>query len=233
MRRISGIGIFAFVTLLLPVTTEAATLDFTGMGHRSVVTVGGPIQGTFYAGELNWSWTGEVPSGFEASIYTYCVDIMNALTDPQQVTVRSSDLLTASAADAGGKAAWLFNTFAPGIRQSGTGTQAAALQVAIWEALYDNTANLASGAFSLVTSAGVYGGQANALAIANQANSYLQQLFSAPGGGYNTGAAVWLDATAGGQDQITRVVEPSVLVLLGLAAVAVARRRGTVYSVDA
>jgi hypothetical protein len=66
---------------------------------------------------------------------------MNELLDPQQVTVDSTNSLTTPAADGAAKAAWLFNTFAAGIHAGGTGIQAAALQVAIWEAIYDGTAN--------------------------------------------------------------------------------------------
>ena len=58
--------------------------------------------------------------------------------------------LTSGWQSAGTRAAWLFNTYAPVIHVGGTGTDAAALQVAIWEALYDTTPDLSKGAFTLL-----------------------------------------------------------------------------------
>jgi hypothetical protein len=77
----------------------------------------------------------------------------------------------------------------------------------------------------MVTSAGVYGGQATALAIMTQANTYLQQLYSGPGGSYYTSTAALLDATEGGQDQITAVPEPASALLLGLGFGLIVRRK--------
>ena len=77
---------------------------------------------------------------------------------------------------AGPKAAWLLNTYASAV---GTGVQAAALQIAIWESLYDNDHNLNTGNFSLVTSNAAYTGAAEASLIYGQANTYLNGLFSA------------------------------------------------------
>lgn len=92
--------------------------------------------------------------------------------------------------DTGDKVAWLFNTFAEGIRLSGTDIQAAALQVAIWEALYDSSPDLGAGNFQLTTVG----------AIRDQANAYLSALDAGPGG-YQTSSAGWLD-TSHGQDQV-------------------------------
>jgi len=196
------------------------------MGLRDIVTIdanvnGQVVSGSYYAGEITWDWLAPVPSGFAPSITTYCVDILHELTDPQTVNVSTTNdpAMTTPATDGGGKAAWLLNSFGGTVT---TGIQAAALQVAIWEALYDNTPNLATGSFKLLTTGVPYTTDAEAQAIFNQATSYLGQLFSsnAPNHLYYTSVAAWLDATktnGGGQDQIT-TPEPTSVALLGMGA---------------
>jgi hypothetical protein len=217
--------------LLLPVAASAAELNYTGMGYRDIVTIdanigGQVVEGSYYAGQIKWDWTAPIPDGFQGSIVTYCVDIVNELTSPQQVTVGTTNdpLLVTPATDGGAKAAWLLNSFGSMVS---SGLEAAALQVAIWEALYDNDHNVTSGSFAIVTTDAAYTGAATALAIAAQADTYLKQLFSAgaPNGQYYTSTATWLDASSvtGGQDQIT-TPEPSSLMLLGMAGLFVRRR---------
>jgi hypothetical protein len=124
---------------------------------------------------------------------------------------------------AGRQAAWLFNTYAADIRAAGTDIEAAGLQVAIWEAVNDVDKDLASGHFMLFVNGSVWGGEDPAGDIRDQAQIYLDALFYAPGQ-FHTSAAVWLDATPTGQDQITQtppdstpVSEPGTLLLLGFA----------------
>jgi hypothetical protein len=204
------------------------------MGLRDIVTIsanvgGTAVSGSYYAGEINWDWVAPIPAGFPASIVTYCVDIVHEVTDPQKVTVSTTDnpSFGATSTDGGGKAAWLLNSFAPSVS---SGLAAAALQVAIWEVLYDNDHNLSTGSFALVTSSAAYTGAARALEIAATADGYLAQLFSAsaPNGEYYTSTAIWLDATGNekgqGQDQIA-TPEPASLVLLALAGLMVWMRR--------
>jgi hypothetical protein len=197
----------------IPSAASAATLDFTGIGKASVVSISGLRTVTAWAGELDWSWIGTPPAGFSQSLYTYCVDVLNNEADPQyNVTVRSTDDMTPatspfSAAGAGGKIAWLVNSYAASIHSSGTNEQAAGLQVAIWETLYDsslNTFNLASGQFIVSASAGTI----------SWATTYLSNLYTSGG----TGHAAWLDSpgNGNGQDQVT-VPEPSTLALLMVA----------------
>lgn len=196
------------------------------MGNKNVVTISlnGLEEGPFYAGEINWLWD-TTPEGFADAIYTYCVDPFNSAISPQWVEEHSTEVMIVDGvldADAGGRAAWLFNTFAPTIRAGGTDIEAAGLQVAIWEAVHDTDNNLATGDFALVVNDSIWGGAVLAAQIRDQAQTYLNQVFYAPGQFY-TSTAVWLDATPTGQDQITQlaqtptsVPEPGTLLLFGL-----------------
>jgi len=212
VKKVLGLGALAMLCLT-PTAANAATLDFTGIGKADIVNISGLRTVTAYAGELDWSWLGTPPAGFSQSLYTYCVDVLNNEADPQyNVAVRSTNEMTPatspySAAGAGGKIAWLVNTYAATIHASGTNEQAAGLQLAIWETLYDSDLggyNLASGDFIVSASAGTI----------NWATNYLKNLYSSPN---NTGQAAWLDSpgNGNGQDQVT-VPEPSTLLLLML-----------------
>jgi len=186
---------------------SAATINFVGEGKVGVVDIHSPALGDIwvYAGELEWQW-----AGGGSPFYTYCVDANHWTLNSQDVTVQpSSALTTPGVTDAGGKAAWLVNNFAPWVHSSGSGDDAAALQVAIWTALYDSGSTLNSGPFKLL-SANSY--------ITTHAQSYLSALYSAPGGGYYSSSALFLDAPAGyGQDQmpIPTIPEPATLLLFG------------------
>ncbi len=213
-------------TVLRPVAASAETIDFIGLTSgryaqiSAVLTTGATtLTRNVYAGELSWAWQGGTPEGFATSFYSYCVDLANYLQDPQTVAIQSSTGFTNGVVDGGAKAAWLFNTYASGIHASGTATQAAALQVAIWEAMYDGANDLTAGNFRLTTTNGVL----------TQAGQYLSSLYT--GSSYRTSEATVL-STSGGQDQMThRVSEPSTLVMLGIAFILfahVARRRSAV-----
>jgi hypothetical protein len=218
-RFVGGVAILGVLTLL-PSTADANQIDFLQVGHGSQVSVAGVRSGTFMAGELNWQWLGSAPEGFAGSFYSYCVDITHNLADPQEVTARSSEGFTNGATDGGAKAAWLFNEYAAGIRSTVdagvANIMAAALQVAIWEAMYDNSNDLGTGGFILTTTG----------AIRNQAQTYLNALYTTATT-YKTGLGTVLDVASPspGQDQIvSRVTEPSTLLLMGAAFLIFAKR---------
>ena len=186
VKKLLGVGALALVCSV-PSAASAATLDFTGIGKASVVSISGLRTVTAWAGELNWNWVGTPPAGFSESLYSYCVDVLNNEADPQyNVAVRSTDDMTPvtspfSASGAGAKIGWLVNSFAASIHSSGTNEQAAGLQVAIWETLYDSslgTFDLGAGQFSVSASAGTM----------TWATNYLSSLYSSGGTGRAAGS---------------------------------------------
>lgn len=245
LRSLGALSLALAMIGLVPGTAAASSLaiDWVGFDARSrvvSVSVDWPsgadwVNKTIRAGEMKWTWNPTVPAEFaeyDASFYSYCVDLHNTMVASDNVAIRSTNLLTVSGVpDAGGKAAWLFNTYASVVHAMPTGdyTQtlaaaesAAALQVAIWEALLDPSYNLTSGTFKL--------GTPNSASVIAKANTFLQGLYA---GGlnsttYNVSTASWLD-TDDVQDQIylPGVPEPGTLVLLatGLAGALVVRRR--------
>lgn len=229
-RRVGSLLMVAAFTLGLSREAAAERIGFNGFGLNELVLASLEAGGTTHtlqvnAGELKFVWFDSTPAGFATSFYSYCIDFLaGSIPFPQHVTIRSSQGFTNGVVDGGAKAAWLVNTYAPTIHASGTGIQAAALQVAIWEAMHDTVNNLSGGSFQLWPSAARadYDEWPLSGAIASQANQYLSSLYYAPGQ-YYTDLAIVLD-TNDGQDQIT-VNEPTTVLLLGFAGLMFLQRR--------
>lgn len=225
VRTRAAVGVCLGLLSFAP-AASAEVIDFRGSGRASAVSItvldGATtlFNGSVMAGELRWAWLGGTPAGFATDLYTYCIDATQYLMDPQTVAIRSTSALVAGATHAGAKVAWLFNTYAGAIRAGGTNVQAAALQVAIWEALYDTNQDFGTGAFRMSTTG----------AIRTQAQAYLTALSTSD---YSGSTAAWLDVDGTnadprlrGQDQIAHSIpEPATLLLMGLGGLLVLRRR--------
>jgi hypothetical protein len=218
-KVLSAAVLFAALALI-PSAAYAGSIDFRGVGRGAAVSISGVRTGSFMAGELNWQWLDTTPEGFAQEFYSYCVDVSQNLTDPQTVTARSSNGFTNGVTFGGTRAAWLFNTYAAGIHSntnlSTANIQAAALQIAIWEAMYDTTANLGGGNFILNTTG----------LIRTTAQTYLTSLYNAGDDALDSVATVLeVVSPTRGQDQIvSKVSEPSTLVLMGVALLMFAKR---------
>ena len=206
--------------MLMPARAYADSIKFnSGSSLTSSVLIGGSYpnnyDGQVLAGALSWTWVGTPPAGFAQSFYSYCVDLAHFVSPTQEVIVQSSTGFSNGVVSGGSKAAWLVNQFAGAV---GNATDAAALQVAIWEATYDSYNNLAAGGFTASSSTGVM----------SKAAFYLDALYSSN----MTAVATILNAAhPTGQDQIVaQVSEPSTLLVMGLAFFGFAmltRRRST------
>lgn len=215
---------------------SASSINYLGSGQSDTVSIQSPVLGnlTVHAGELKWEGNGAAPSGYSPShYYTYCVDVNNYMLDPEEVTLRSTtELSNPGVTDSGGRATWPFNNNGDTVHASGNSAEVAALQMAIWAALYNPTNSLPIGPFKLFTTG----------AVATRAQDHLNALYAGPAGVNSD--VTWLDAEPGagqdlpGQDLRDRLVssalEPASLLLCatGLAwlARALRRRRPTVRS---
>ena len=209
---------------LLPSAAAATPVYFTG------TALGASVQAQLYngatlvrdrtgfAGQIELSWTGLEADEFIAYCLTFNINLQNT----EDVTIRPlSDLPNPgvnppyAVEGAGSHIAWLLNNITPTSDMEG-----AALQVAIWEALYDTSYGLTGGNFRYVSGPVDVGGLAA---------GYLTLL------GSNTSDALWLDTSNSllggppqGQDYGVPVPEPASSLFLfgiGLAGLRALRSR--------
>jgi hypothetical protein len=214
----------ALLAAAAPASASSLSMIRTGTGKAAFIhiAVDGINRGVV-AGEFQWNWDPETPAVYDDTFYSYGIDARNSLVNHDTVAIRSTDLLmVAGVPDAGGKGAWLFNAYGPGIRtavnERESRDQAAALQVAIWEAMLDTSNDLTTGAMKIVSNSD----------IKEKVKNYLLALYN-PDGSYKTSEATWLDlSTSQNQLALPGVPEPGTLLMLGSGiglAVAIRRRR--------
>src|SRR5438132_6327556 len=97
------------LALVLVVASRASATQISFQGVGLGANVSATLNNTTvtgYAGEYKWGWIGAPPSGYSATFYSYCVDMLHYISASEDVAVKSTSLLTVSGVqDAGGKAA--------------------------------------------------------------------------------------------------------------------------------
>ncbi len=194
------------------------TLEFTGVGKglNSRWTIdGGSSYKTTFAGELGVKLTtNEGTSNFFGFCTSPTVTMQGS--GSWAVTIGDTTMLSPN----GARIANLVNTYAPAIRSSGSNTEAAAMQLSIWELLTETsgTYDIDTGNFQAKNS----DGSAFDAATINTANTYLALSGASTAPYYKSGSG------ANGQfsqDIVTPVPEPATWAAFGIGAAALLRRR--------
>ena len=143
-KRTINIIVVLSVALSLAQVAQADIMQYNGMGLRKSVSV----RGSHSLADKNfYTSAGQMKFGYKGADYlAYCVDVFawagsDNVTEAPYSTLRNGDQI-----------AYLFETNANNVT---TGQQAAGLQVAMWELLYENNDtidfNLDSGNFKITT----------------------------------------------------------------------------------
>jgi len=187
----------------------ADTLTYTGLGRGATVNLSlNGVAESGWAGEINWTLTA---GGVSRAITTYCGDLFdNARTVQYGIleTTAALDLNPAishdAVAGAGTKGAYLVNTNAASAHASDI--QAAALQIAIWKAMFGNT-------FTLLSSTAHYDEIVKAVALYT-----VPAGVSSIAGYFDVANGSNIGSAANGQDQIlVGTPEPATILLVMFA----------------
>lgn len=213
-KKLLSLGL-AIGALALSTSVRATTLtsSIAGMMGQSVKNYYNNGSSAFngWTGQINTGVSGG-PAGYPSSFVGYCVDIEHSFVNGESVAVKGANQLTRNGVspNSGYRAAWLYNTYSSSVS---TNLQAAGLQSAIWEALYDSLLDVNSGWYKL---------DGTETAVIGQANIYLGALQTAIGNGsYLSASATWFDAGGLGQDILgpSQVPEPGLMGLLASGSV--------------
>lgn len=219
----------AFAATTLGAQAGTVTFNSWTWGNGNTVQVSSPNY-TGAAGGFNATLAG-FGNGFDGVVSTYCVELTESFyfgaAYPEYTLVSAASYFTAQKADALGRlvaqvmSTGLFASAAAGAKDD----QSTALQLAIWNVVYDNDGTLNSGAFADASAyksgAATYVGANDLLQASNfRSRNTAYELFVLKSVG-----------SPGHQDQLiwrqTAVPEPASLALAGLAlgAAAFVRRR--------
>jgi hypothetical protein len=214
MRRFLVVGCLVAVSVFRPAVAAADSLSFTSLGSGGWVNLKiGTITETGWAGEINWNMTA---NGVTKAVTTYCGDLF----DDAKLPIELGTLTTTGALDAdpsishgalpnaGSDAAYLVNTYAAGVHGNSIG--AAALQLAIWQAMFG------ANSFTVLNTSANYTAIMNALSGFHLPSGS----FTASAGYFDVNNGSAIGSAANGQDQvIVGTPEPATIVLTFLAMV--------------
>lgn len=206
MKRTTTLAL-AVGILSVASVANAQSLKYTG------TQLGSPNSGTIKANSntstvLIGALTFSTGSG---SIVTYCADANSPLNNSNNpYTVGNVDLTAGTGMSLAAK------ILATGFNSATTADQQAGLQLAIWDAIYDNGSSFSSGTGNFSVVSGV------SSTVLDYASSY----FTAGKNSSPTTAVELFSAQgAGGQSQLHVVPEPVSIATLGLGVLGLVRRR--------
>ncbi len=200
LSKIIGLG-FLLALLVGPASAIVLGLDY-GLGASPAHITYQGHDYSVWAGKLAAYLGGTLgnplpPYDGTFSGYSFCVDLDHFIGLPTEYEV---EVLSTSQLPHGSRAAWLYNSFAP---SANTTLEAAGLQLAIWDVVYDNGDGLSTGIFRYT------GGLA--AEAATDANTFL-----ASSAGKSSSADYLKPTGVYGQGMLHSVPEPGTLGLLGL-----------------
>ena len=220
MRRVVG-TVIAVLALVAPV--GAGTITISGVSGPQLVSIHAPGQ-LAHGISVNaqaFTATASDLGSFDA----YCVDLNHYIDVPGTYKYDPDPMSTWSAPGGGGAsgtggfAAWLYNEYAATV----TTANKAALQVAIWEVLYETDEKETGFAWDATSGSGF--SISNNASVAAQANIYLASI------GSKTAEATWLRLDDGLNNRTQVLIgpapvrEPGTLLLLGSGIAALRLRR--------